>query len=202
MGDLNELQSAQVIKIAGSDSAGAENYFTNVTSGGRLMTDTVVTNTSQNYLYQYRLYSLGIDVSLMTSGTANPAILIRNPANSGKNIYIYKIAGGVQVANVSVIFTLYSMPTISSNGSTIAISSRFINSGAGASAMLITSLPTASALGTSLMSSVATQNSNSVVIVSEFSIGIAPGGSLLITGNPTSSSRTASFEVAWAEEPV
>lgn len=173
-----------------------------VTAANRLSTDTVVTNSSQNYLSLNQLYSICAEVNIVDSALDNPLILLRNPTGSGKVIYIYKLAAGVFTTNVAASFKLFTTPTITTNGTAINIASRFINNGAIASVILPTSLPTISANGTCMAGGISGQNNNTVTLVSDFSAAIAPGGSLLVTGKPSSNNRTANIEFTWAEVPV
>lgn len=170
-----------------------------VTSAKRLKTDSVVTNSGQNYLSSNQMYGIAVDVNAASGSTNNNVVLFRNPVGSGKNVYIYRIFAGCTVTNVGVEFKVFSSPTVTANGSAVTIGSRFVNNGAPASSMLVNTLPTISAQGTAVAVAMFGHNTDSVILSEGFSFGVAPGGTILITANPSSNNRNVAIEISWAE---
>lgn len=146
-----------------------------------------------------QFYSFAVDVNMATAGTNNPIVLLRNPNGSGKVIHVWLVDAGAVANNTEAEFSLFSSPTVTSNGSAITVGSRNIGGGASAAVLLATSLPTVSSNGTRIEGKVYGQNGNSVELGREFSVAIQANNSLLITGNPNSNGRIAQVTVIWAE---
>jgi hypothetical protein len=144
-------------------------------------------------------YSTSTTVSMATSGTDNPLILIRNPSGSGKVFYLWGINCGVSVSNVLGTFRLFINPTVTVNGVSQTPVSLNGGGGAGASSMLVTTLPTVTANGSQIENGVTGQNSDSIHMGDGFIIAIQANNSILLTGNPGSNARNAELAIKWVE---
>jgi hypothetical protein len=144
-------------------------------------------------------YATSTTVSMATSGTDNPLILIRNPSGSGKVFYLWGIHCGVSVSNVLAIFRLFINPTVTVNGVSQTPVSLNGGGGAGASSMLVTTLPTVTANGSQIENGVTGQNSDTMQMGDGFIIEIQANNSILLTGNPGSNARNAELAIKWVE---
>jgi hypothetical protein len=88
------------------DSAGTE---TGITSNPLI---TTVTLSYAPELLAGRLYATSAVINAASSGVDNPLMLFRNPLDSGKNYFVYKIVVGISVANVAGVFKLFGQPTL------------------------------------------------------------------------------------------
>ncbi len=163
-------------------------------------TNPLVTSSTQGFLTGNVVYSAQADINQATAGIDNPLLLFRNPTGSGKTLFILEVRVGNTVANVSSEFKLFSMPTITANGTAVTAASNNINGGAGAATGLVTTIPTISANGTAMKSIAAGQNTNSEVFGEAFTTAVQPGGAFLVTGNPLSNNRSAAVSITWAEQ--
>ena len=145
-----------------------------------------------------RVFGLALDINQTTAGTDNPLLLLKNPSGSGKTLYIYLMAFGTNVTNVSSEVILFANPTITTNGTSQTPVNQNIGDST-VSTMTAFSLPTISANGTRLRSYELGQNNNSVESISDFSIHLLANQNLLITGNPSSNNRGAVITIIWAE---
>lgn len=157
-----------------------------------------VTVSQSNTLDNNQLYSSAIEVNMAAASTDNPLLLLRNPAGSGKTLYIFKVQAGTSVTNVGVVFKVFSNPTITTNGTAVAVINRNIG-GISSSVGLVNSLPTVSSTGGKLSSLSVGQNNNSIIFAEEFSVAVKAGNSLLVTGDPTSNNRQSILSIAWRE---
>ena len=152
------------------------------------------------YLQTNKLYSVGVDTSMTSSGTDNPLLYFRNPSGSNKTVYVFGIKVGVTITNVQAEFKVFHTPTVTANGTTVTPSVRNVGNSQPVASSLVTSLPTVSANGTQFNNINVGQNNNSMPILDgHFTIALQPNTSLLVTGNPSSNNRNASITVLWAE---
>jgi hypothetical protein len=144
-------------------------------------------------------YTTSTTVSMATSGTDNPLILIRNPSGSGKVFYLWGVRCGISVANVFGTFRLFINPTVTVNGVSQTPVSLNGGGGAGASSMLVTTLPTVTVSGSQIETGVVGENADSVQIGDGFIIAIQANNSVLLTGSPSSNARNAELTIQWVE---
>lgn len=145
-----------------------------------------------------QLYSAATEVQMTSAGVDNTLLLLRNPAGSGKTLYVFKIYAGTSVTNVAAVFKLFANPTVNSNGTALTVANRNIG-GTGASVGLVNSLPTVSSTGTKMSSLALGQNNSSIIFAEDFSVALKPGNSLLVTGDPSSNNRQSILTIAWRE---
>jgi hypothetical protein len=145
-----------------------------------------------------KLWGFGVELSMASSGSNNPLILIKNPVGSGKTFYLWEITAASSVANVAAIFKLFSNPTIGANGTAVIPLNRNIG-GTGSSAMSVYKLPTITSAVEQLASFEYGQNSESVYYSALFSLLLLPGQNLLLTGDPLSNNRMSQLTLVWAE---
>ncbi len=155
-------------------------------------------NDIANLTFTGKMYAIAIDINAATAGADNRLVLFRNPAGSGKTIYIRRIDFGNDIANVSLNGKVFSDPTVTVNGLAITVGNRYVGGGA-AGVALLTSLPTIAVLGTQIDTGVSGANSNTFVMDMDFSLAIAPGHSILFTADPSSNNRNVALTMIWAE---
>lgn len=71
-------------------------------------------------LFAGRLFGASTEVNAAVSGSDNPQVLLRNPLNSGKNYFIYKVNTGCNVTNITAVFKVFGNPTLSSTVANIS----------------------------------------------------------------------------------
>ena len=145
-------------------------------------------------------YRAALISNAASAGSKNPIFLIRNPIASGKVFYIRSIKVGISVTNVTVDFSLFSNPTITTNGTTVNSFEANIGYGQPTAKALCSSLPTISANGNLLAVTSIGQNTAGSELIFEFGIAIQPGNSILMTADPSSNNRSVSFAVTWKEQ--
>jgi len=145
-----------------------------------------------------KVFGVAISLNQVSAGSANPLLLIKNPSGSGKTLYVYLIAFGVAVTNVSSKFFIFSNPTVTTDGTSQTPSNQKIGSST-TSAIEVYSLPTISANGNRIRSYQVGQNNNSIESIADFSIHLPANNTLLITGDPSSNNREAVITAVWAE---
>lgn len=106
MADLNNLQAAQTIKIAGSDSSGVETTFVNATSNGEIKSADILNVASTQAI-------------LVVNGSAAP---VEVKAGASRLVNRKSVMIQAQGTNVIYGFTSGSQPFTLANGSTITIS--------------------------------------------------------------------------------
>lgn len=146
-----------------------------------------------------QVYGFSSTIAAAVAGVDNPICFIRNPSGSGKVLYLYLVHAGTLIANVGFSFHITANPTATANGTIQTPTSLNIGGGAGASSMLVTTLPTITAVGSILATIDVGQNSSAIKFGDGFSIAINPNNSLLFTANPSSNNRNVDFTIQWAE---
>jgi hypothetical protein len=140
-------------------------------------------------------------VTASSSGSDNPQILIKNPNGSGKYLIIQDLYCGTQVANVSVLYKVFSTPTVTTNGTAITPVNLRIGS-AVASVANAYYLPTVSSRGTQVEALVQGSNNGSITMSIKGQIVLPPNTTILVTADPLSNNRTSSYAITWTEEVV
>lgn len=192
MADVALNETTEVTIVDGSSNAGAEMV---VETLGNIN----VSDVSRLYTLNNKTYSNAFEINAASSGTDNPAILIRNPNGSGKIAYFFVASAGVQINNVFVTYKIFANPTITTNGTSQTPASLNVGGGAGAASILINTLPTISANGTVLVAKLMSQNGTTVEMTQNGIIALNPNNSMLITANPQSNNRVSAYTLHWAE---
>jgi len=157
-------------------------------------------NTIGAYVQANKVFTAAIQVNMASSAVDNPLLLIRNPALSGKVMYLYKIIVACSVANTSAVFKYIVDGTVTAVGAAYTPANNNVGGPSPATAMLVTTLPTITAATGTVMSSMTYgQNSNSFTSIDDFSLAINPGHSVAVTGLPTSNNRAATITAIWVE---
>ena len=147
------------------------------------------------------VFSLSTEVNLASKTLNNPVYLLRNPALSGKVIYLWELLSGVDASAVNGIFHIHKNPTVAADGTPELPSNRDIGN-VGLSAMEIFSLPTILALGPEMVATEKGQNSNHTNYAAIFSLFVEPGNTILVTGKPEQNNIPGLFTLVWAEVPI
>lgn len=184
--------------IGGTDQTPIGNVGDSLKTTGAV---TVTSGSSQYYLDQGQMFTAGVTVNAASSTTDNGLVYFRNPAGSGKEIFIVKILIGSEIANVTFVYKIFKNPTISANGT--AIATHQANIGLTSTPVaLLTSLPTVTSATQIIAAVGAGQNTPAAPLGAEFNIALQPNNSILITGNPASNNRAVSMTIVWIEVPV
>lgn len=145
-----------------------------------------------------RAFLTTFELILGNGGVEDNAILLRNPSGSGKRAYIREITfGNTTGASKSVILRVYSNPTVTSTGTTLTPRSMFIGGGAPTPVILVTTVPTTSALGTKV--TVAAQTNEQAVVDYDWGLILGSNNSLLITGTGTANNVPLVVNIIWSE---
>lgn len=152
---------------------------------------------------QLKTYFVAASVNLPSSGTETRVLLIRNPSNSGKVLALSRVMGLLTNTTGSMaIIRKYISPTITATGTAVTIYSMNVGGGASASAMLVYTGPTASAVGNRFCSCLAisgTSGGKEADIDFQGMVYLQPGQDLLITGTPDGTNRGLEIDVMWWE---
>jgi hypothetical protein len=175
-------------------------------TGTRLQVDTVAQDTTSPpqsndmgfWSYNGRIFSVCASVNMATSATDNPLFLIKNPAGSGRILFIYKITAGLNIANQYANVRLWKSPTITANGTSATIVNNSVGNTETTVAQAYT-IPTISANGDLMRNEMSGQNTNSVSLTEDFSVSVLEGYNVLITGAPKDNNRPLELMIAWAE---
>lgn len=209
----NTQQAALQLDVAGNLKENIASWFgsTAPTVGQKTManalpvvlaSDHSLTNPSEIFIAKRiadgTVFSVAADINMATGDAENPVILLRNPAGSGKTIYIRRITYGVSTNNVYIVAKLYKTPTISVNGTTITPQNLLVGSGT-ASVILATTLPTLSSNGTLVANGSSPQNSSTYPLIDDFYMSVPENQSIALTGTAAGNNRVGSFTVQWVE---
>lgn len=145
------------------------------------------------------LFSIGEGINMDDSDEDNPLLYIKNPTGSGNRILVWDCSVGVNVENNYALFKIFTNPTVSTNGTSIAPKLRRVGL-TDTSIAEIYSIPTVTSNGDEIDYHMIGQNNNSASIMNRFSIIVYPGNSILLTGTPKSNNREAVITFIWAED--
>ena len=138
------------------------------------------------------------EANLATGGSENRAILLRNPAGSGKTLFVGLCVLDMLTKGGQATIRIYKDPTVTSAGTSVTPVSSKIDGSVASSATLYT-LPTISANGTRMATFSVGKDASSFPIDFKFSLILAAGHDILITGNPDANNRLMAFTFQWAE---
>ena len=152
---------------------------------------------TSSYLDSNQLFGAAVkQINQPAASTDNPLILLRNPAGSGKSLYLVNVTWSNTVTNVLTDFSIFFSPTVTANGTSLGVFSR---SFAGTPVALATTTPTISANGNRVVVYGTGQNTAPPNVIEPYSIKIPAGSAILITGDPSSNNRPADIFLSWAE---
>lgn len=153
------------------------------------------------YVSNDQVYTISSDLLMTSSGIDNPLFLLKNPVASGRIIYVYLIIMGVLQNNVTAEISVWSNPSITTDGILTTPSNNLIG-GTASSSMTSHVLPTISSNGKRLASFVTGQNTQSVTYSGLFSMQVLPNSNLLLTGNPSTNGKPCVLSITWVEVPL
>lgn len=195
MADLTADETKEVVLIDGAGTNEAA-----VDTVGRLYTGTE--GRFQLDCEKKRLYSLIVTINMATA-TEVRLLLIRNPAGSGKTIYLQRLQVLLtNTANSSGVIRGYIAPTITTQGTTITPVNTSVGGGGAASAMNTFSSPTISAVGTLAFATRVQGGDGAQPTDFNFdgSTSLAPGVDVLVTGTPDGTNRELIITLLWTEK--
>lgn len=149
-----------------------------------------------------RLYSLIVTLNMATA-TEIRLLLLRNPAGSGKVMYLQRL----QVlltnnANSSGVIRGYIAPTITANGTAITPVNTNVGGGGAASVLTTFHTPTISVVGTLAFATRVQGGDGAQPTDFDFdgSTAINPGVDVLVTGTPDGTNRELIITLMWLEK--
>ena len=148
------------------------------------------------------LYGLVTDTNMITAAVEAKLILIKNPAASGKVIYLQRWTVLLtNTGNSSGVIRAYVNPTITLDGTAATIVNTNVGGGGAASAMTAFTSPTTTANGTFAYATRVQggDGAQPTEIDFEGSIAINPGVNILITGTPDGTNRDLISTFLWLE---
>lgn len=192
---------AELVKAVVTAQDAVSSVFSNISGHsvfGAFHLGTMSADIRLGLALQQKLYTANPQQNLPTNAAENNAFLIRNPAGSGKNLYLSDFIFDVITKDRQCVWQLYRSPTITGTGTSTPITATYIDS-APASSMLVYSNPTTSSLGTRIRTFSTGVNSNSTQV--NFGIGfiLAPGQDILITGIPNGNNVLVAMTAVWGE---
>lgn len=113
--------SSQIGNIGDRLKSASTLYDSNGTEAGTSSNpiNTAATLSFAPELLNGRLFTTSIEVNAAAAGSDNALVLFRNPLNSAKNIFIYKVIVGISTANVAATFKIFGQPTLTTTTATI-----------------------------------------------------------------------------------
>lgn len=208
MADLSQKSAADTIKVVGSDLAGIETNYANVTADGRLMVESDVGSSSApniiKSLWQYgcengRGFTVATPHITVSSTDEADLALFVNPIGSGRparvNFLDYLFEPLAEGKNSDI--KVYRDPTVSVNGTSVSI--KPIRKGqAESSVMSFYYSPTITSRGTQLLYNWGTNN-GFVTLPSELGLFVEPGEKWLFTVQTSTGNREHAISVRWVE---
>ncbi len=134
------------------------------------------------------------------SNIENRMVLIRNPADSGRVMKIYRITTGTNVSSNNNIFRFYINPAVTTAGTLLTSVCMNIQANPVSSQMEISKLPTTSTNGTMFLNLIQGPTSSDSLDFPHM-IMVHPGSAILVTVRPNAASGvTHSFNIFYLEE--
>lgn len=195
MADLPSVESREVVI---TDATGVNDTAVDTSSR-------IYAGTEARYLLDVekkRLYGLVTETNIATA-VETRIILVRNPAGSGKTLYLLRWTVLLtNTANSSGVLRAYLAPTVTSAGTTAPIVNTAVGGGGAASAMTAFTVPTISANGTFAYATRVQggDGAQPTEVIFDGSISVAPGIDILITGTPDGTNRNVISSFLWLEK--
>lgn len=193
MADINRKGDIDVRVVGGTNQ-----YAVEPNMDGSINT----VDLSSSLADQKKVYTISFDYNLASTGE-KLALYINNPTGSGKVLKLIDLTIGLtNTVGSMAIIRLYANPTITANGTAVAIQPSYVGASQPASAMLAYSGPTASANGSQYFSvqiNGGTNGGQTLHFDFDQSLLIAENNRLLLTGNPDGTNRNTLITVRWAE---
>lgn len=131
------------------------------------------------------------------STTAAPFFLLVNPAASGVNLHVFRLAITNTSTSQALLFNSFVDPVVTSNGTTVASECTFLNQAVAKANVFVS--PTVTNNGRKLGVFTVTTGAGILIVDLDTLLIIPPGHSLLITAQSSAFSVTAHAQVFWAE---
>lgn len=189
MADLPNIEKGRIVieGATGTDMVVNEDGSINVQSS------------SEQESLDDKLYGITDEIT-PSSANEEAVILIKNPSGSGLNLFLREFFVSALAPDFSTIIRIYANPTITTDGTTLAITNFRIGSVA-TSGMTAFTFPTVSANGTillisSILKAITAESLKDV----GFSRVLEPNNNLLLTLENSATNRDAAITLSWKEE--
>ena len=202
MADLREKDSAQSVKIVGSNQSGVEDYYATVTSEGYLKTESSLSDPGglwDKYCANGQSFSLATGIFyLANAGTEYDVLAMSNPTASSHNVRLYKaeqmFLPGLSLKDQTL--RIYRDPTYT--GGTSVTINKLRKSSTYTSVVSAVYSPTVTARGTLLYIYDCVQAYGTI----PFNLAqyIEEGEKMLFTITTTISNKEHNIQAIWAEE--
>lgn len=226
MADLTDLEAAETVKIVGANTSNVEQTPVNATTNGALHTNlrnnagteiatvsnpvridptgTTAQPVTQSGVWQSEISSraasqqmFSVQTALTNIGTTETAfVLVKNPNGSGKTLRITRV---FLSTSGSGTIRLYHTPTITSNGSTLAINNRYIKTSPTATVMTAFTSPTISVNGTIMFLALTTTQLGTFQVFDDQDLILDPNFNILITVQNGANNTPTAVGIEWAE---
>jgi hypothetical protein len=155
-------------------------------------------NTDQNLSIDNKLFNVSYD-RINTSSFEMDSMLVRNPAASGKSIYLKKmILTGLNTTAMKTIAKLYEDCAVTVAGTTITVNSNNFGAIPISSIAKIYNGPTISSRGQQMVA-LGTENTTSLMYNFNFESSITQGKDLLLTLNNNAINKIITVTLIWSE---
>jgi hypothetical protein len=144
-----------------------------------------------------KYFGVNIESNVATAGEQD-VLLIRNPAGSGKNLYINRIICGVLGTATRFRVRIYQKPTVTTAGTSATIFSNYVIGSPTATAMTAYTNPTISARG-ARMRTYTSEGTNSIDDSFDFGLDVTPGYDVLLTGDFDTNNKVLALSIQWGE---
>lgn len=166
--------------------------------GDRLKVDSTTSNVG---LDNSKIFSSTVLVNASSSSLNNPLLYLRNPAGSGKKLYILRASGNTTISNERTLFGVHLNPTVVVNGVATPVVSRDLG-GVAVSVVQAFTLPTITALGATISWTPTGDNTSEQEFVGFELALLKPGNNILVSGQPKSNNRVQAITLIWFEETL
>lgn len=168
--------------------------------GDRLKVDN---STSYSALISGQLFSVSVEANAAAADVDNPIILLRNPLNSGKNVFVKRVISGVTVTNVSAVHKVFGSPTLTT---TQVVISTIVQNASSTTVTVTTATPHGATVGatTTIAGTTNFNESHTVVSVTSTTVYTFTRAVtlVLLSENTGTSTMTTSLGTALSEYPM
>jgi hypothetical protein len=196
-GATGSATPARAQLVGGTDGTNLRGILTD--SSGRIIVSDIIgsiTAEIDGYLLDGKVFSTTTDFISITGQSETTLALIKNPSGSGKIIKFYSLTIGANSASSRSVFRFYIQPTITSNGTALAISNNYAGHATTTIAQAFHS-PVVSSNGSLAGPFVVATDQNSLPILRGF---VIPSGvNALATIQNTQNNTPVHINIVWIE---
>lgn len=144
-----------------------------------------------------KAFTITTELVTVDTNTEKALILFKNPSSSGKSTLITHFKFGTDSSNVRTLVRVYSNPTITTNGTALALTNTHIASGVPSSDMEAYKFPTVSSFGSVLNLDINPSDSPSKGLSRWY--WVDPGNNILLTVENSTANASTFGDIYWME---